>query len=177
MGSVQPLKSLSVLDKVIRHEDASDTDVETSAMIALLPVNSDWCRQDLPHMTLVYAGEIGGRSDADFNELAKDAASIAMLCRPISLRVTGIEVFGTDEKVDVLRLQMSSELEAMRRTVERWNASEHSFKPHCTIGPLGSSVSLQQTMDVPRWVAFDRVLAAWGEKSLTFVMNSGSRSY
>jgi len=152
----------------VKHQDASDTDVETSVMIALLPISTEWCKQDLPHMTLVYAGEKSNLKDGDFNEIAKDATSIAMLCGTVTARVLGVEVFGTDEKVDVLKLEPTSQLLAMRRTVERWNASEHPFNPHATIGPVGSSVQLQQTGDLPRWLAFDRIFVGWGEQNLTF---------
>jgi 2'-5' RNA ligase len=140
-------------------------DYKDSAMIALLPTTTDWCRQELPHMTLVYAGTIDTLMETSFNELAKDAAMLAMLTNPLTLSVTGVEVFGDEEKVDVLRLQATSELLAMRRAVERWNASEHSFKPHCTIGPAGAFVS-----DLPTYLTFDRILCAWGNEDLTFLM-------
>lgn len=152
--------------------DVADGSTETSAMIALLPINADWCKQVLPHMTLVYAGEIGGRKDSDFNEMAKDAASVAMVCGVISLSVMGVEVFGDTEKVDVLRFQPSSEVLAMRRMVEKWNMSEFPFRPHATIGPIGSSVQIQQMSEIPRRVAFDRVYVGWGEESMTFLLNT-----
>lgn len=148
--------------------DVSDKSVKKSAMIALLPINTEWCKQDLPHMTLVYAGEITNLSDGAYNELAKDGASLAMISGLITLRVIGVDVYGTDEKVDVLKLQPSSELLAMRELVEQWNASEHPYSPHATIGPMGSSVQLQQTGEIPRWLAFDRVFVGWGERNMTF---------
>jgi 2'-5' RNA ligase len=157
--------------------DGADTPVEQSVMIALLPIASDWCKLELPHMTLVYAGEIPDLNPSEFNEIAKDAASIAMLSGPITLKVTGIEVFGDTDKVDVLKLQPTSELLAMRRMVENWNASDFPFSPHATIGPVGSSVALQQTGDIPRWVAFNRVYVGWGEESLTFLMNTRNSGY
>ncbi len=139
-----------------------------SVMIALLPINSDWCRIELPHMTLVYAGKIEDLGPNAFNELAKDASMIAALSRPITLRNVGTEVFGgwpgDDGEVNVFRLEPSTELLAMRRTVERWNASEHPFNPHVTIGPVGSVV------DTPTHIAFDRVLVGWGNEYLTFSM-------
>jgi 2'-5' RNA ligase len=122
-----------------------EPEFKQSAMIALLPITTDWCQIKLPHMTLVYAGETDKLKPTDFNELAKDACSIAMLSRSITLEVIGKEVFGnwTDnpaDQVDVFRLRPTSELMAMRRMVDQWNASEHPFNPHVTIGPTGTSV-------------------------------------
>lgn len=151
--------------------DAANVSSDQSAMIALLPITADWCKLVLPHMTLVYAGDISKLNDGDFNDLGKDAAALAMMCSVVSLRVMGVEIFGDVDKVDVLRFQPSSELMAMRNTVERWNASLMPFNPHATIGPIGSSVQLQQTSEIPRYVAFDRVYVGWGEESLTFWLN------
>lgn len=139
-------------------------DRKESTMIALLPITTDWCQIECPHMTLVYAGEIPDLKPTSFNEMAKDAASIAMLSNPITLRVTGIETFGEEEKVDVLRLQPTPELMAMRRMVEHWNASQHSFKPHATIGPPSGLMSEM----TPRYLAFDRIAVGWGGDLLTF---------
>lgn len=136
---------------------------KTGVMIALLPMTAEWCKIDLPHMTLVYAGTTEDLKAGAFNELAKDASMISMLTTPFSLRVRGVEVFGTDDKVDVLTLEPSSELLAMRRVVERWNASEHDFSPHVTIGPQGSFVD-----QPPFAITFDRILVSWGEQNLTF---------
>lgn len=140
-----------------------DPQDKTSAMIALLPIVSDWCKIELPHMTLVYAGELETLQPTEFNEMAKDAASLSMLSSPITLRVSGVETFGDTDKVDVLRFVPSSEVLAMRRAVEHWNASEFPFKPHATIGPVGSFVQYP-----PTYVAFDRIAVAWGDELLTF---------
>ena len=139
-----------------------------SAMIALLPMTTDWCKIDLPHMTLVYAGETKDLNPGEFNELAKDAASIAMLSNPITLQVLGKETFGNwsekpEDMVDVFRLRPSSELLGMRNLVENWNESEHPFNPHVTIGPVGSAVEM-----APVYLAFDRIMVGWGTEYLTF---------
>lgn len=143
-------------------------------MIALLPITSDWCRIECPHLTLVYAGETKDLNVTQFNEMAKDASMLAMLSRPITLKVMGIEVFGGDDepKVDVLRLQPSPELWSMRRAVEKWNASEYPFKPHATIGPAGMSYT-----EYPRYLAFNRIMVGWGEEKLTFSMDGNSSPY
>lgn len=136
------------------------------AMIALLPTETSWCKIELPHMTLVYAGLSSEMSPADYNRLAKDASSLSMITSPFGLRVTGVDVFGTDEKVDVLKLEPSSQLLAMRHMVEEWNASEHDFSPHCTIGPQGGFLD-----EPPRMLWFDRLYVGWGDECMTFWLN------
>lgn len=138
-------------------------DYNGSVMIALLPTETDWCHIEFPHMTLVYVGKQKDLKPTTFNELAKDAASIAMLSGPIYLRVTGIDVFGRDEeRVKVFRLMPSSELMAMRRTVESWNGSEYPFNPHVTIGPERTVVEY-----TPRVIVFNRIAVGWGKDVLT----------
>lgn len=133
-------------------------------------MTTSWCNIDLPHMTLVYAGEVKDLKSTDFNELAKDTASLSMLSGPITLQVTGTEIFGDEgQKVDVLLLRPTSQLMAMRRFLEHWNASEYPFTPHATIGPPGS---LQGMM--PQYLAFDRLLVQWGKDALTFWLNQPS---
>lgn len=136
-----------------------------SVMLALLPTQTDWCKIKLPHMTLVYAGEIDKDvRPTDFNVLAKDACSIAQMSSPFAVKVIGKEVFGDEDKVDVLCLEPVPILRAMRHFVERWNASQYKeFKPHCTIGPEGSFVE-----NLPMYLSFDRVAVGWGEELLTF---------
>lgn len=143
--------------------DASDNPVHKSVMLALLPTTDDWCHIDLPHLTLVYGGSKEDLPLTAFNALAKDAAMLAMLGRPLSLKVRSRETFGDWEKADVFRLQPNSELWAMRRAVEDWNKSEYDFNPHVTIGPVGSPVEI-----VPRYIRFDRVFVGWGDENLTF---------
>lgn len=141
-------------------------DHNDDAMVALLPINTEWCKIDLPHLTLVHCGKIEDLQPTGFNALAKDAASIAMMSNPITLRVRGVEVFGSDdsERVDVLRMYPSPELLGMRHFLEDWDTGEFpEYKPHCTIGPMGSFIP-----NVPSYVAFDRIMVAWGEEQLTF---------
>lgn len=156
--------------------DPSNADTKDGVMIALLPTSSDWCNIELPHLTLVYAGTTADLKTTDFNELAKDAASLAMLSRPIFLRVLGVEVFGDTEKVNALKLQPSSELWAMRRFVEDWNASSFPFNPHCTIGPPSSPTQGYLEDPAPRALGFDRIYVGFGEQNLTFLMNGARTS-
>ncbi len=137
-------------------------DFSDSVMIALLPATNDWCRIELPHMTLVYVGEIGDLKSTVFNELAKDVSMLAALTNPITLKVMGVEIFGDEDKVDVLRLQITPEVGAMRRAVEHWNANEYPFRPHATIGPAGSSI------ESPGHITFNRLMVGWGKEALTF---------
>lgn len=144
-------------------------DNSDGAMIALLPTTSDWCKIDLPHLTLVYAGKSSELKPTDFNEMAKDAASIAMMSGPISLKVIERTTFGPDtDRVDVFRLMASPELWAMRRMVEDWNASEFPFNPHVTIGPVGTLVDF-----APMYIAFDRVMVEFGTESIPFKLTRG----
>lgn len=140
-------------------------------MIAFLPTNTEWCRQPLAHMTLVYCGTIDDVSYAQFGDIAKDAISLnRIIRRPFMLDVVGIEQFGGNEdgpRVDVLKLQSTPEMELARRHVQMWNASEHPFNPHATIGPEGSAEG-----ELPTKLYFDRVLAQWGPKSLIFRLGS-----
>ncbi len=142
-------------------------DYGDSIMIALVPTYDGWCKIKCPHMTLVYAGVIEDRKPGDFNALAKDACSIAMVSNPITLRVTGVDVFGEDPdpKVDVLKLQPNAELLSLRHMVEDWNASEYDFNPHCTIGPAG-----EFSEEPPYSLTFDRVMVGWGDSQLVFRM-------
>lgn len=143
-------------------------DYSNSVMLALLPVDGSWSTLKLPHLTLVYAGEIGSLDPSDFNVLAKDASVLALMNKPITLDAIGVEVYGQDqERVDVLTLRPTPELESMRHVVEDWDASEYPFNPHVTIGPPGSHV-LQPYL--PKSVTFNRVYVGWGDQSLTFSM-------
>lgn len=154
--------------------DAADASASNSVMIALLPINADWCEIELPHMTLVYAGLKSDLTPTDFSNLAKDAAALASLTKPFYLRVAATEKFGDDlSPVHALRFQLTTELWAMRRYVERWNESEYPFNPHATIGPAtGAFVE-----NVPPVVGFDRVYLGWGDESLTFWMKSARSDY
>lgn len=146
--------------------DVSDAPSNLGAMIAFLPTTSEWCELDLPHMTLVYAGTIDKLPPSAFNALAKDAAALSMLTNPFALTVRDVDVFGDEEKVNVLRFRLTPELLAARRYVERWNASEHPFNPHATIGPATSFVGIR-----PNVVGFNRIMVGWGDEQITFNLN------
>lgn len=145
--------------------------MNTGVMLAFLPTNGEWCKQPLPHMTLVYCGTIDDVSYAQFGDICKDALTVARtLRRPFMLDVTGIEVFGGNDdgpRVDVLKLEMKPEVQTARKLVQIWNASEHPFTPHATIGPEGSAEG-----ELPTKLFFDRILAQWGPKSLIFRLGS-----
>jgi 2'-5' RNA ligase len=136
-------------------------------MLAFLPTDGSWCQQPLPHLTLVYAGSIEDLPVTAFNDLAKDAITVARQTRPFSLDVTGIDQFGEGSEdnpsVDVLTLKPIPSLLAARHLVDGWNASQHPFNPHCTIGPEGSAQG-----NLPVQLYFDRILVAWGNRNIVF---------
>lgn len=139
-----------------------------SVMIALLPTTTDWCKIELPHMTLVFAGKKQDHEDGTYNEIAKDAASIAMVSSRLTCEVIERTTMGGNWKpdepqCDVYRLRASDELLAMRNFVERWNASEWPFNPHVTIGSVGTPVEYP-----PKYITFDRIGVFWGNESLKF---------
>lgn len=147
--------------------DSTD-DMDDSVMVALLPITTDWCKIDLPHLTLVFAGSKKELDNTSFNDLCKDAASIAQMARPIALEVTGREMFGNwsedpSDAVDVFRLRAKPELLAMRNVVERWNKSEWPFNPHVTIGPPGVQIDF-----TPHIIAFDKIGVYWGKDAVVF---------
>lgn len=142
-------------------------------MLAFVPVETYWCKQPLPHMTLVYCGTVEDVSMAQFNDIAKDALAVVRLMkRPFTLDVTGIDTFGGDDadnpKVDVLTLGITPQLQMARRLVQIWNASQHPFNPHATIGPEGSAEG-----ELPTQLYFDRLIATWGPKQMSFRLGGG----
>jgi 2'-5' RNA ligase len=150
--------------------DDNEQEHDESIMIALLPTSSEWCHIALPHLTLVFCGKISfyEKNPLAFNDMCKDACTIAMLGRPLTLPVTTREKFGNwgDGEVDVFRLGLTPELKAMRNIVEQWTQSEFDFNPHVTIGPVGSPVP-----DPPKYISFRRIGVFWGRKQeLTFNM-------
>jgi 2'-5' RNA ligase len=156
------------------------------AMIAYLPTNTRWCKQELAHMTLVYAGETEGRSESDFNALAKDMVSVARVTGPFTLQVTGVEEFGEDDDaVDVLTLHPTPQLLVARKMVVGWNASQYTdYKPHATIGPAGSAAEIQYHEEnrysdersirdqhdhgLPLSLRFARIGTFWDDKQIFF---------
>lgn len=134
-----------------------------SVMVALLPINGGFSKLELPHLTLVYAGELTDQPSGRFNEMAKVASLIGSVFGKITLTSMGLDVFGDDEKVTVLRLFPTPELMAMRKLVEQWNASKHPFNPHVTIAPQGVSVT-----GYPSLVTFDKLAICFGEEKLEF---------
>lgn len=153
--------------------DPADASASDGVMIAFLPMSAEWSKIDLPHLTLVYAGLKSQMSATDFNNLAKDASSLALLASPFYLVVKGVQQFGPDlEKVNALAFQPTPDLWAMRRYVEKWNKSEFPFNPHATIGPVTPFVDV-----VPRSVGFDRLYVGYGDDNITFNLRRGSGGY
>jgi 2'-5' RNA ligase len=155
-------------------------------MIAYLPSDGSWCKQELPHMTLVYGGKTSDRSESDFNAMVKDAVTAARMTGSFSLEVTGVEEFGEDdEAVDVLTFYPTPRLLLARSSVKHWNASQYTdYKPHGTIGPAGSAAEMQYNYEqssryldedgrrrrdgLPLSVFFNRVGIFWDDKKIIF---------
>lgn len=141
---------------------------DDGVMIALLPINADWSRLELPHMTLVYAGKVQDQRPSAFNDMAKDASALAAISSPITSKVMFTDVFGDgtmdSPRVDVLRLRNSPEIMAMRHYLEKWNDSEHDFNPHVTVGPAGEG----DPGLVPAYIAFDKIAVVFGNQPLIF---------
>jgi 2'-5' RNA ligase len=160
--------------------------VNSDAIIAYLPEDGSWCKQDLPHMTLVYCGPIADRQETDLNAITKDAISAARVTGPFSLPVIGVEEWGEEpERVDVLVLYPTPQLLVARNLVKKWDTGEFpDYKPHATIGPAGSafanevnynnvaSSTYYRRQSLPDRLYFDRIIVTWGDKKLVFNTNS-----
>lgn len=143
------------------------TEYDDKVMVAFLPTTTEWCHIDLPHLTLVYVGDKNKLDANNFNSLLKDAFQIAVLTRSFALEVQKVDVFGEEEKVDVLRLRATPELWAARHLLEKWDVSEHPFNPHVTVGPEGSTV-----YPIPRMIGFNRIVVSWGTENMTSWLRS-----
>lgn len=135
-----------------------------AVMVALLPTTTNWCRIDLPHLTLSYPGKVQDLMATLQNELIKGALRCSIDFAPFSLAVLSVEEFGVVDKVDVLLLNTSPELQQMYELFKEWDISDHSFNPHCTVGPKGAIVGLT----VPEILVFDRICVEWGEAHTVF---------
>lgn len=167
-----------------------------TAMIAYLPIDGSWCKQDLPHMTLVYAGEISELNETDLNAMAKDAISAARITGSFMLPVQGVEQLGEGiDAVDALVFHPTPQLLVARSLVAKWNKSQYTdFKPHATIGPVGSAFADRvgysneqynaypeevpegygravQDGVLPDRLRFNRIGVFWGDKKLIFDTN------
>lgn len=140
---------------------------QESVMVALLPDVTDWSTLKLPHITLVYAGEIPDIPSHTRYELTKAAYALATKYPPQMLDVLGFDIFGEGESmVDVLLLRPTDELDAMYDVLEPWNKSKHPFNPHATVGPLGSLKD-----DSPTKMYCPRILVSWGTDNISFRFN------
>lgn len=145
-----------------------DEDHSKDGMIALLPTTTDWCKIELPHMTVVYLGDIEILDMDAYSDLCKRAAAVAQVTGPIGAKVMGTEVLGDEEKVNTLKLEPSPQLMALREFFDEWDQSEFDFHPHCTIGPADG---LTPEM-IPMYLMFDRLMIGWGDDVITFNLRS-----
>ena len=144
---------------------------DKSVMVALLPTTVDWCHIALPHLTVVYVGEKADLRPSIYNELAKDAVSVAQTYEEVDLQVNRVRTFGggRDPFVDALTFEPTPTLLQIRKKFERWNGSEFPFNPHATIGPVGSA------QKIPDSVLFDRISVCWGREMVTYLLRQPTR--
>jgi 2'-5' RNA ligase len=133
-------------------------------MVAYLPTDTEWCKQESPHMTLVYAGTTSDFPFENLNALGKDAITSARITGSMVLDVVGTDTFGDDERVDVLLFHPTPKLWAARNVVEKWNDSTHPFVPHATIGPQGSAFSSV----LPSRLYFNKIVVSYGSRMMSF---------
>ena len=149
---------------------ADSTKDGPGVMIALLPAgDTSWCRQDLPHCTLVYVGDNPPLSMRP--ELEKASSSLAETFPIFVANIVGVDILGpADNRVDVMLLD-SPRFRYMREAVEQFNGSEYKeFKPHATIGPHTGEKN-----PIPLTLRFDRVILAWGEDRVTWFLHGEQR--
>ena len=141
-----------------------------SSMIALLPDEAPWVKQDLPHLTLVYSGEVAKLSDQDIILLKGLTRALSLVFRPQLLDSISVDVFGKDDdRVHVVRTSKSDDLTLMRSLAERFDASEYKvYKPHVTVGPIGQT----QVSGVPDQILFDRIGLFIGDEKWVYNLSS-----
>lgn len=148
--------------------DASDLPINQSVFVAWLPIETEWCKQDLPHSTIVYAGSMYDLPPSDKNAMMKAAMAIAATLTTFLVKVRGTATFGSEgERVTVLTLEDHHRLFKIRDVFESWNKSEHPYNPHATVGPVGSEID-----EFPMYLTFDRILVGWGEEQHIYQLQS-----
>lgn len=139
-------------------------------------------------MTLAYGGETADMAQSDFNKMAKDAISAGRVTGSFSLQVMGVEEFGVDaDAVDALTFHTTPQLLVARRMVEPWDTGEFKdYRPHATIGPVGSAVqnglvrgepwdepvsyrSRRDSLPLSLW--FNKIVVCWNDDKLVFNLN------
>lgn len=142
-----------------------DSDFSNSSMIAFLPDQGDWCEQDLPHMTLVFTGEIDALSPLVKNILLKETFLLSASMDPFTLRVTGLEKFGAEDKVDVYTLEKTKDLINARYHVSVYDKSEFDFSPHVTIGKHRADRTMK---NAPKFLTFSNIVFSWGLEKIVY---------
>jgi 2'-5' RNA ligase len=133
-------------------------------MVALFPTETAWCHIKIPHVTIIYLEDVDSLESDVFYEISKKVSDLALVTKVFSEKVTGIEVFGEDERVEVLRLNKGPRLLEFKNLLTIWDfGSFPDFKPHATIGPIGSS-----DQNPPLILTFDRIAIGWGDDYFVF---------
>lgn len=149
------------------------TEHQQSVMVALLPTDGSWCQQDLPHCTLVYAGEIPNLNPYLHSRLKEAALVMSLSTNAFTTKVSGVGVLGDEKAVWVMHLEDHPTLTWLRMMVSHHSASKFPFRPHCTIGEVGTAYV--NVSNIPEEVTFDRLLVAWGENRTVYPLQPERR--
>jgi len=137
---------------------------KTKVIVSLIPDDTSWCLQDSPHMTLVYVGEIEEVKNYELGNLFKEVSELAKVTRPVLAKVDGHDIFGEEEKVDVLVISKEKPIMDLRKSLSHWDKSIFpTFEPHATIGPVGSF-----TGKIPMYLLFGKIEIMMGDTVLPF---------
>lgn len=130
-----------------------------SVMIALLPADDQdvsYVSIDLPHLTLVYCGEIG--DTPPLSELGRMVEDISSSFDPVEAKVAGVARFGDTANVVLFE---HDHLGEMYSRVGFFSGSDHPhFTPHMTLN-YGKNL---RKVELPETVVFDRVGLFYGEQ-------------
>lgn len=152
VAAVEPWKPLELLPVTAAVED----DFSDSVMVAFYPAESYGSVMSPPHVTVVYAGEIG-ENDIEFDDLR--AAFDAVRVDRFSAEVTGQELFGEDEDTWVLTLEHPV-LREVRGQFDQYNRSEYTdYQPHLTLNVDGEPLA-----EPPTNIDIDRIALHWGDQ-------------
>lgn len=138
----------------------------TGVIIALLP--SDGVGEE--HMTLVYAGETDKLVSAPFSMMRETCNRLSTIFQPFPTWVTGHEIFGDDEQVEVATID-SPMIWSLRHCVEMFHNSKHGLRPHITAVPGHSLRAVGSAV----WM--DRIALWYGEQREEFRLGQNTPLY
>lgn len=140
--------------------------MHTGVIIALLPSDG----VDDEHMTLVYAGDTDRLVSAPVNVMHETCNRLSAIFQPFPAWVTGHEVFGDDEPVEVATID-SPMIWTMRHCVEAFHNSQFGLRPHIT------AVGSNQLRPVGSTLWIDRIALWYGEHRVEFRLGQNRPLY